>query len=88
MSEHTLKEIAEMKQAFLKSEFGQLVAQKITEIHGGFHEDAEKAATMEQKASLIDKAAGVNEVIRFFTSDVALLEQGYFEENKEAEKAS
>lgn len=88
MSELTLKQIAEMKKAFIESEFGKLAAQKITEIHGNFHEDAEKATTMEQKASFIDKASGVSDVIRFFTSDVALLDQGYFEDKKEAEPTS
>lgn len=86
MSDLTLKQVAEMKKVFLESEFGKYAAQKITEIHGGFHEDAEGAATSELKATYVDRAYGVNQVIRFFTADVALLNQGYFDEKKEGEE--
>ncbi|HJQ07988.1 MAG TPA: hypothetical protein VJ836_00740 [Candidatus Saccharimonadales bacterium] len=86
MSELTLKQVAEMKKEFLDSEFGKLCAQKITEIHGHLHELAEDAATNDLKVTYIDRAYGVNQVIRFFTADVALLEQGYFNE-KEKEEA-
>jgi hypothetical protein len=86
MSDLTLKQIAEMKKAFVESEFGKYAAQEITKIHGGFHEDAEKATTGEQKAACVDRAYGVTQIIRFFTADVALLDQGYFDEKKEEDK--
>jgi hypothetical protein len=85
MSELTLKQIAEMKKMFIESEFGKYAAQRITEMHGNLHEQAESAATNDLKATYIDRARGVSDVIRFFTSDVALLDQGYFEEKKEGE---
>jgi hypothetical protein len=85
MTEYTLKQVAEMKKAFIESDFGKFVAQKITEIHGDLHQKAENAATNAEKVTCIDKAAGVNEVIRFFTADVALLDQGYFDEKKGGE---
>ena len=81
--EYSIKQIAEMKKQFINSDFGKYAAQKITEIHGRHHEDAENAATMEQQAAYVNKASGVSDVIRFFTADVALLDQGYFEEKKE-----
>jgi len=89
MSDLTLKQIAEMKKAFVESEFGKFAAQKITEIHGSLHEKAENAPPHDQntRASYLDQAKGVSEIIRFFTSDVALLNQGYFDEKKEDEPA-
>lgn len=88
MSELTLKQIAEMKKAFVESEFGKYAAQKITEIHGDLHEKAESAPTNDLKATYIDRASGVTDIIRFFTADVALLNQGYFDEKKEGEPES
>lgn len=80
MSELTLKQIAEMKKAFLESEFGKYAANRITAIHGDLHEKAETATTAEQKVMFVDQAAGVSKVIAFFTTEVTLLDKGYFNE--------
>ncbi len=84
--EYSLKQIAEMKKAFLASEFGQYAAQEINAIYSRLHGDAETAKTLEERGLLVTKAAGVNEVIDFFARDVGLLDQGYLDkqENKEA----
>lgn len=81
--ELTIKQVAEMKKAFLESDFGKFVAQKITVIHGDLHEKAENESDRDKRVSYLDRAVGVTEVIRFFTADVALLDQGYFDEKKE-----
>jgi very-short-patch-repair endonuclease len=80
MPDLTLKQIAEMKKDFLESDFGKLAAKKITELHGQMHEKAEQSDDPATQSRELNKAAGVSEVIRFFTADVALLEQGYFDE--------
>lgn len=82
MSDLSLKQIALMKQEFLRSDFGKFAAERITEIHGQLHQQAESATTMEQKASLVDQAAGVTRVIQFFTADVASLEAGLLAEEE------
>ena len=80
----TLKEIALMKKAFLESEFGQYAAKEITMMHGQHHEQAEDIDTEPtKKAAHIDRAAGISEVIKFFTADVALLDSGYFNAKEE-----
>jgi hypothetical protein len=87
MSDLTLKQIAEMKKAFIDSEFGKFAAQRITAIHGDLHEKAENATTSELKATYVDRAAGVSQVIRFFTADVVALDAGMLDEKKEDEPA-
>lgn len=85
MSEYSLKEIAIMKKEFLNSEFGKYAAGKINELYGQHHSKAELFDLEPwKKAAHADRAAGVAEVISFFTSDVDLLEGGYF--NKPEEK--
>lgn len=82
MSQLSIKQIALMKQDFLKSDFGKFTAERITEIHGELHQQAENATTTEQKATLVDQAAGVTKVIQFFTADVAALEAGLLSEEE------
>jgi hypothetical protein len=83
MSDLTLKQVAEMKKAFIESDFGKYTARKITEMHGSLHEKAESAVTSEQKVAYVDQAAGITQVIAFFTGDVAALDAGMLDEKKE-----
>jgi hypothetical protein len=75
-----VKELAIQKQAFLNSDFGQKVSEAITLMHGQHHQKAEDEKLEPwRKAYHTERAAGIAEVISWFTADVALLEQGYFD---------
>lgn len=82
MNKLSLKQVAMMKKEFLSSTFGQYAAEKINELYGDLHGRAEDAVTAEQKATYVDRAAGIKTVIQFFTADIELLDQGYFDEKK------
>lgn len=84
-----VKALAHMKKEFLESPFGKIAAEKINELYGQHHQAAEKIDLKPwQKAYHSERAAGINEVISFFTTDVALLDAGYFNEEKEAKPTS
>jgi len=82
-----VKEFAIQKKAFLESEFGQKAAEAINALYSQHHQKAEDI-TLEpwRKASHCDRAAAINEVISFFTTDVALLEAGYFDKKEGSQK--
>lgn len=83
-----LKALAYMKKEFLESPFGKIAAEKINELYGQHHQEAEKFGLEPwQKAYHSERAAGINEVISFFTTDVALLESGYFSEETEESRS-
>lgn len=79
-----VKALAHMKKEFLDSPFGKIAAEKINELYGSHHQAAEKMDLEPwQKAYHSERAAGINEVISFFTTDVVLLDQGSFNEEEE-----
>lgn len=79
-----IKEFAVQKKAFLESDFGKRAAVAINELYGQHHQKAEDIGLEPwRKAYHSERAAGISEVISFFTSDVALLESGYFDKKEE-----
>ena len=84
--QYSLRQIAEMKKEFVNSAFGKFAAMRINEIYGDLHGRAESAESAERQARYVNQAAGVNLIISFFTADVELLEQGYFNEKEGEQK--
>lgn len=82
-----LRELAIKKQAFLKSEFGQIAAAAISELQGN-HLTMAQDEKLEpwRKAYHTERAAGIAEVINFFVNDVQWLEAGYFAEKEGKQK--
>lgn len=84
MSELDVKQLAMMKQEFIKSAFGEKAAEEINAMVGRHLAAAQKPGLRPwQKAYAVERAAAIQEVITWFTSDVALLEAGYFKDEEE-----
>lgn len=78
---YTAKQIAEMTQAFLETEFGQYYLEQMNLQYNGWHQQAEgKGLEPHAKATFVDNAAGLKYSITWLTGKQKLAELGYHEE--------
>lgn len=84
--EPTAKQLAELAQAFLETDFGQYYLQVMSVQYNALHQAAEsKELSIEQKALQVERAAGLKWAINWLTNQDQLLKQGYYEEKPDAE---
>ncbi len=77
------KQLAMMKREFLESPFGKIAAVQINELISQNFQKAQKPDIEPwKKAYLVERAAGIQDVITWFTADVAFLEAGGFKEEE------
>lgn len=87
MADLDVKQLAMMKQEFIKSDFGTIAAEQINAMIGRHLADAQKPDLEPwQKAYHVERAGAIQEVITWFTADVALLEAGGFKDEEEEQQ--
>lgn len=80
MDELTDKQIAELAQQFLESDFGQYYLSQMNLQYNGLHQRAEGDIEPHQKARFVDNAAGLKFAIGWLTNRDALLKAGHYAE--------
>jgi hypothetical protein len=82
-----VKQLAMLKRDFLESDFGKIAAQEINNLLQLHYQNAQ-GDDLEpwKKAYHIERAAGIQEVITWFTADISALEAGMFNEEKDETK--
>lgn len=84
MNELTRKQAAELAKKFAETEFGDFMLMSLGQKYNDLHHDAEGSSlTIEQKAMLIERAAGLKLAIDFVMVRVEAAKRGDFKDDKE-----
>jgi hypothetical protein len=78
-----VKRLAQLAQQFLDTVYGGWSIAKLSAIYNNLHHEAEEAQSIDEKALKVERAAGLRLAIDLLTHDAALLETGYFDNDKD-----
>lgn len=72
--------------AFMQTEYGSSLVQRMVGLHSSLTQQAENAPTLEQRGLLITEAAGLKQGLDLILKDAQLVESGELERMEEREK--
>jgi hypothetical protein len=81
-----LGKLARQAYAFIQTEYGETLIQRMVALHGSLTEQAENAETVERTALLSKQASGVKQCIDLILKEAQLVSSGQLEAMETLEK--
>ena len=87
MDDNQLSHDARGAYQFIQTPYGERLIQRLVELHSGLHEQAEgDSISIEQKAVLVTKAAGIKQCLDIILKEAALVSSGELERMEHLDK--